>query len=139
MRGKVTVSGERPTFSRTKALVAACRVEQTEPDYFYRMLAADSVALTSCWAELDGALMLDVGGGPGYFAEEFEKAGARYLSVEYDASEAAAGHEDHRPAVVGDGQALPFRSGAFDLCFSSNVLEHVPDPEAMCREMVRVT
>jgi SAM-dependent methyltransferase len=31
------------------------------------------------------------------------------------------------------------RTGSVDLCFSSNVLEHVPEPFAMADEMVRVT
>ena len=34
---------------------------------------------------------------------------------------------------------LPFRDGAVDVCYSSNVLEHVPDPWLMADEMVRVT
>ena len=34
---------------------------------------------------------------------------------------------------------LPVRSAAVDLCYSSNVLEHVPRPWQMGDEMVRVT
>ena len=34
---------------------------------------------------------------------------------------------------------LPFRDDAVDLCYSSNVLEHVPDPWRMAEEMLRVT
>jgi SAM-dependent methyltransferase len=34
---------------------------------------------------------------------------------------------------------LPFRTGSVDLCYSSNVLEHVADPWLMAREMLRVT
>ncbi len=34
---------------------------------------------------------------------------------------------------------LPFRTGSIDICFSSNVLEHVPQPWTMADEMVRVT
>jgi len=35
--------------------------------------------------------------------------------------------------------ALPVADGGVDVCFSSNVLEHVPDPAAMLAEMIRVT
>jgi SAM-dependent methyltransferase len=35
--------------------------------------------------------------------------------------------------------ALPFRDATVDVCYSSNVLEHVPQPERMADEMVRVT
>jgi arabinofuranan 3-O-arabinosyltransferase len=41
--------------------------------------------------------------------------------------------------VRGSGTALPVRSGAVEVCYSSNVLEHVDAPEAMLDEMVRVT
>ncbi len=34
---------------------------------------------------------------------------------------------------------LPFTDGAVDVCYSSNVLEHVPDPWLMADEMLRVT
>ena len=34
---------------------------------------------------------------------------------------------------------LPFRDAAVDVCYSSNVLEHVPDPWRMAEEMLRVT
>ena len=127
------------TLSRTKALLRACRVEQTDPDAFYGPLAADTVTLVSRWADPAGATILDVGGGPGYFAEAFEKAGARCLAVEYILAELLAREAVHPGSLIGDGQALPFRDGAVDVCFSSNVLEHVPEPERMLAEMVRVT
>lgn len=117
------------TLRRTIALVRACRAEQADPDAFYVPLAADSVALVSRYAPLAGRRVLDVGGGPGYFARAFEDAGARYVSV------------DARPVgtVCGDASALPVRDGVVDVCFSSNVLEHVPDPRLMLHEMLRVT
>lgn len=117
------------TLRRTAALVRACRWEQVEPAAFYGPLAADSVALVGRYAPLAGRRVLDVGGGPGFFARAFEEAGARYVSV------------DARPVgmVCGDALALPVRDRAVDVCFSSNVLEHVPDPRLMLHEMLRVT
>ena len=41
--------------------------------------------------------------------------------------------------VLGSGMDLPFRDGSVDVCYSSNVLEHVIAPERMADEMVRVT
>ncbi|MBK7610465.1 MAG: methyltransferase domain-containing protein [Actinomycetales bacterium] len=127
------------SLSRSIQLFRAFQVEQTDPDYFYSLLARDSIREVQRWCPLDGASVLDVGGGPGYFADEFTSAGARYAGVDPDAGELTA-----RGGVAGNtmrasGLCLPFANGAFDLTYSSNVLEHVPDPEGMVAEMVRVT
>jgi SAM-dependent methyltransferase len=44
-----------------------------------------------------------------------------------------------RGAVLGSALRMPLRSSSVDVCFSSNVLEHVPEPFRMGDEMVRVT
>jgi len=44
-----------------------------------------------------------------------------------------------RGSAIGSALRLPLASGAVDVCFSSNVLEHVGDWRAMLAEMVRVT
>ena len=41
-------------------------------------------------------------------------------------------------ARVGDLAALPFEDGAFDLVLSTEVLEHLPDPRVVLRELGRV-
>lgn len=41
-------------------------------------------------------------------------------------------------AVRGDAMALPVRSESCDLLLSQEVLEHLPDPDAAVRELVRV-
>jgi SAM-dependent methyltransferase len=115
------------------------RVEQTEPDRFYGALARDSAAQVASYAPLEGALVLDVGGGPGYFAEAFERAGSRYLMVEADVGELAGLGAGHPGTVIASGMALPFADGCVDVCYSSNVLEHVSDPWRMADEMLRVT
>lgn len=129
----------RATLRRSWTLLRLFRVEQTEPERFYRALARDSVEQLQCWTELDDAILLDVGGGPGYFARAFRGAGATYLSVEADLGELAAVAEPGPGSVLGSALALPFRDRSVDVCYSSNVLEHVPDPERMLDEMVRVT
>ncbi len=40
---------------------------------------------------------------------------------------------------VGDGRRLRFRSGAFDAALAVTVFLHVPDPETILSEMIRVT
>ncbi len=127
------------TWSRALTLFRDFQVEQTDPDRFYGTMAADSVAQLACVAELEGARVLDVGGGPGYWAEAFGRAGAAYTPLDADAGELALHGRVPLPGtVIGDGQALPFRTGSFDVVYSSNVGEHVPDPWRMGDEMARV-
>lgn len=127
------------TLSRSVALFRTFLVEQTDPDLFYGVLAADSVAQLAGHVGLGGATVLDVGGGPGYFADAFRAAGATYVGLEPDAGEMAARGEPEPGTLRGSGEALPIAGGAVDVCYSSNVLEHVRSPWTMAAEMVRVT
>jgi len=83
--------------------------------------------------------MLDIGGGPGYFRDAFESGGAKYFALDADVGELSGRGEIGGGTVIGDGMRLPFREGCVDICYSSNVLEHVPDPWRMAAEMIRVT
>lgn len=127
------------TLSRSVTLFKAFLHEQDDPEHFYSVLAADSVAQLSHWVDLSGTTVLDVGGGPGYFADAFRGAGARYVGLEPDAGEMAARGEPEPGTLRASGEELPIRSGAVDVCYSSNVLEHVRHPVRMADEMVRVT
>lgn len=127
------------TLARSVQLFKAFRVEQSDPDHFYSMLAEDSIREVRRWTELEGATVLDVGGGPGYFADAFAAAGARYVGVDPDVGELTARGTVGGNMLRASGLSLPFATGSVDLAYSSNVLEHVPDPEAMAREMLRVT
>src|SRR4029450_5664347 len=80
----------RSTLSRSVSLFRAFLREQTDPDFFYGVLAADSARQLGEHVSLDGATVLDVGGGPGYFADAFRGAGAVYVGLEQDAGELAA-------------------------------------------------
>ena len=115
------------------------RVEQSDPARFYTALAEDSVRQLSGYAELDGAVVLDVGGGPGYFRTAFTEYGATYFALDADVGELAGLGEIAAGTVIGSGMQLPFADGAVDVCYSPNVLEHVPDPWRMAEEMLRVT
>lgn len=130
----------RATLARSVALFSAFRKEQSDPDHFYGTLARDTVAQLRSYTPLDGAVVADVGGGPGYFADELRAAGAHCVCVDADTAELRLrGGELPDTAVVGSALQLPVRTGSVDVCFSSNVLEHVPDPPGMAAEMVRAT
>ncbi len=129
----VPVSGLR----RSVALFAAFRVEQSDPDRFYSALALDTVRQVARYTDLTGAAVLDVGGGPGYFAEAFRAEGARYAGVDPDVGELTARGSTPAGFLRASGTALPIASGSLDVCLSSNVVEHVGDPEAMAAQMLR--
>ena len=127
------------TLSRSVTLFRTFLREQTDPDLFYGVLAEDSVRQLGEHVSLGGATVLDVGGGPGYFADAFRGAGATYVGLEPDAGEMAARGKPEPGTVRASGEALPVRTAAVDVCYSSNVLEHVRSPWTMASEMVRVT
>jgi SAM-dependent methyltransferase len=127
------------TLGRSVRLFRAFLREQPDPDHFYSVLAADSVAQLAEHVALAGRRLLDVGGGPGYFADAFRAAGADYVGLDPDVGELSARGEPAPGMLRGSGQALPVRTASVDVCYSSNVLEHVPRPWLMAAEMVRVT
>lgn len=138
----------RATLARSVRLLGQFRYEQRDPARFYGALATDTAAMvTDLWdarhPDRQGYTILDVGGGPGYFAAAFTDAGWHYLGVEPDPREMhAAGHLDRGGPgtfVRASGTALPFADSSVDVCLSSNVAEHVADPWRLGAEMLRVT
>ena len=129
------MSGE---LKRSFSLFSLFRRESAEPDRFYQFLADDTIERLAAHTSLAGQFVLDVGGGPGYVAQALRSAGAFCLVAEYSSDELFLHGRHPDAALRGDGQDLPIRSAQVDICHSSNVLEHVRDPEAMLAEMVRV-
>ena len=135
------------TLTRSVRLLRSFTYEQFRPGIFYGGLARDTAALVDALtADLtgtalrgSGARVLDVGGGPGYFAAEFGRLGAHYIGLEPDVSEMSAAGLTGYGAVRGDGAFLPFADAAFDVVYSSNVAEHTPRWREMAEEMIRVT
>ncbi|MGH3287683.1 MAG: class I SAM-dependent methyltransferase, partial [Streptosporangiaceae bacterium] len=80
--------------------------------------------------------------GGGWFTAAFRARGAHCYLFEPDPAELrlrTAAVVSPAGAVVADGYWLPVRDGGADVTFSSNVLEHVPDPMGLIEEMIRVT
>lgn len=136
--GRAVRDRDGRTLARSVRLLRAFRTEQTDPDGFYGLLAADAVALLGRRVDLAGRRVLDVGGGAGYLAEACRAAGAEAVVVEPSRTELAWRGPVRGTAVIGDGVALPCRSGSVDLALCSNVLEHTPSPYDLCAEMIRV-
>jgi len=97
----------------------------------YRRRALDRWLLSN--RALLAGCVLDVGSkrktSKGLFALEPSR-GDRWLAFDIGT--------DSSPDVVGRGERLPFRDGAFDAAVCSEVIEHVEDPAALVRELHRV-
>jgi len=113
--------------------------EQSDPETFYASLAEDAVRQVAEHGALDGRTVVDVGGGGGWFTAAFRTRGAHCYLFEPDLAELYLRTAAPAGAVVADGYWLPVRDGGADVTFSSNVLEHVPDPMGLIEEMIRVT
>jgi SAM-dependent methyltransferase len=139
----------RATLRRSVRLLSEFRYEQSDPARFYGTLATDTADMVSdLWQGIHGQrpagrTLLDVGGGPGYFAKAFTGAGLRYIGVEPDPSEMHAGGpvltRETGTFVRASGMALPLADASVDICLSSNVAEHVARPWQLGSEMLRVT
>jgi SAM-dependent methyltransferase len=129
----------RATLARSVRLFRAFLKERSDPEHCYGLIAEDTVAQLGNYLDLRGAVVIDVGAGSGFFTRAIEAAGARCAGVDCDAGEMTAHGAPPRTAVLGSALRLPLRTDSADLCFSSNVLEHVPDPWRMGEEMLRVT
>lgn len=90
---------------------------------------------------------LDVGSGRGIVAWALAVDGWAVDAVEPDPSRVVGAHairnlnrRTHASIRIEQaaGEALPFRAGRFDLVYGRQVLHHMADPEAFCREAARV-
>ena len=131
--------GFRADLARSVRLLRAFRTEQADSSGYYALLAQDTVSQLSQYTYLSGQVVADVGGGPGFFVRELRAAGARAFCVDTDLGELAAQGRPEPGSTMGSALHLPLGTGLVDVCFSSNVLEHVADWPAMLTEMVRVT
>jgi SAM-dependent methyltransferase len=85
--------------------------------------------------------VLDLGCGAGNSVDAFRghDPSVDWVGVDIaDSQEARARRRSDATFVTYDGSRVPFPEGTFDLVYSSQVLEHVPDPQAHLREIARV-
>jgi SAM-dependent methyltransferase len=88
-----------------------------------------------------GSVVLDIAGGSGVYASKIVRA-APVSVIGLDLSESMVRQRAADPLlqlnVVGDMEALPFASEAFDAVMFVGCLHHVPDPLISLREATRV-
>ncbi|WP_240659745.1 class I SAM-dependent methyltransferase [Streptomyces sp. WAC 01529] len=129
-----------PSLRRSVTLFRAFMREQREPERCYTLLAKDAADQVEAYVKVKDRVVVDIGGGGGYFTEEFRRRGAQSYLFEPDLTEmTASGTKPPEGSVLADGYLLPLADEVADVTFSSNVLEHVDDPQTFLSEMVRVT
>jgi ubiquinone biosynthesis O-methyltransferase len=94
--------------------------------------------------EVTNRKVLEVGCGAGDFSITLSQKGAQVWGVDFSARaiEIAQAksrvHKSNAQFRVADAQNLPFEDGTYDVVFSCECLEHVPDPQKMITEIHRV-
>jgi ubiquinone/menaquinone biosynthesis C-methylase UbiE len=83
-----------------------------------------------------GGCLLDVATGPGTVAEVAEERGLNTVGVDFSPRMAAIARSATAP-VVGDVDALPIRTGAFDVALCNFGILHFAHPERAVGEMAR--
>lgn len=83
-----------------------------------------------------GDMVLDIGSGQHPFPLATHLADFK-VDDNFDRGGAAI-VKDHRPFYVINIEAMPFQVREFDFVYCSHVLEHVDDPIAACKEIMRV-
>ncbi len=81
-----------------------------------------------------GSRILDLGGGWGFYAGPFKKRGHEHLVLDV----VSPGYQK-APVVLYEGFKIPFPDQSFDVTILMTMLHHVPDPEALFKEVRRVT
>ncbi len=83
-----------------------------------------------------GCRVLEIGAGTGQQAVDLKTAGFEVAAIDMPNS----GYSEHRifPVLDYDGRTIPFEDSSFDVVYTSNVLEHIPDLTATHVEIKRI-
>ncbi|HEX5864708.1 MAG TPA: class I SAM-dependent methyltransferase [Casimicrobiaceae bacterium] len=103
-------------------------------EHLHALRSAEIEKIVSHFAP--GSRILELGAGTGRQAHELQERGFDIVAVEMAESNYAQAR--CFPVIDYDGRRLPFEPRSFDIVFSSNVLEHVPDLALLNAEIRRV-
>src|SRR6478609_9472013 len=105
-----------------------CSLPVSDRTYLTIVMLENSLRLTQSYVK---GRVLDVGCGRKPYEKTFFAGAAEYIGCDYLSDRSC-------PDVVCSALDLTFPDNSFDTVVSTEVLEHVPDPQLAFREMYRV-
>ena len=113
--------------------------ERGNPSFVWRAGQERRLAMLNAAAPLTGKRVLEFGCGIGTYVREIRRYTPHVFGFDIEVERlrlaCARGIEGLLAAMA---ERLPFAEGTFDVVFSNEVLEHVQDDRAACREIARV-
>lgn len=127
-------------------------IEQVPVDYYQngvqknilqRIWHTNKLRVISSLIPIKPKTVLDVGCASGWFLSEISKVYPKSSCTGVDVYDKALMYgKKHYPHITftrSNAEKLPFRSHSFELVISTEVLEHVENPQTMISEIYRVT
>ena len=113
-------------------------------DYFEACTAPENQFILKHMGDIKGKRLLDLGCGAGENSVYFAKQGAMCVATDYSpgmveiALQLAAANGVQIQGHTMNAMLLDFPDNIFDFVYASNLLHHVPNPQATIQEMHRV-
>ncbi|MCS6846694.1 MAG: methyltransferase domain-containing protein [Anaerolineae bacterium] len=113
--------------------------ERGNPSFVWRAGQERRLAMLNAAAPLAGKRVLEFGCGIGTYVREIRRYTPHVFGFDIEVERLRAGRaRGVEGLLAAEAERLPFADGAFDVVFSNEVLEHVQDDRAACREIARV-
>lgn len=81
--------------------------------------------------------IVDIGSGRGGFLQVCRRAFRDAIGLDSEPGAARLCAKEHLPFILGDAERLPFETGSLDVVRAKEIIEHLPDPRRMLREVRR--
>lgn len=108
------------------------------PSYVWGFGQERRLELIRRFVRLEDQTILDAGCGLGMYLQAFRRFSQQVYGVDIDDEKIREAVHLAPNALVASVERLPFADGTFDLVFSHEVIEHLPDDRAAVAEAVRV-